>query len=207
MHERMFEPVIQSPLHGFGLAAQATAIDASKGIWVNEILGQGYISLRGESSNAKFIDATSKVLGHTLPVAPCTFAVSGPLTVLWLSPDEWMLICPRSELQKRLGGLKQSLEGIRHQAVDNSGGYTQLVLQGKNASDVLSHVTVYDLGSLAAGHVVGTTFGKSSIYLRRQGDAYVVMLRRSFADYIWRYLARAAEPYGLGIARTAGDTA
>ena len=49
------------------------------------------------------------------------------------------------------------------------------------------------------GRVVGTTFGKSSVYAHRQGDGYCLLLRRSFADYIWRYLVRASVPYGLAI--------
>ncbi len=31
------------------------------------------------------------------------------------------------------------------------------------------------------------------------------MLRRSFADYIWRYLVRAAQPYGFGVAVLRAD--
>jgi sarcosine oxidase, subunit gamma len=204
---KMHEPIAQSPLHGFGLAAQATHMDASKGVWVNEISDMAYVSLRGDSSNATFLEAVSKGLGCALPLEPCRFVEAPSVTMLWLSPDEWMLVCPRSELQERLQGLKQSLADIRHQVVDNSGGYTQLVLRGKNAADVLGHVTVYDLQTLTVGRVVGTTLGKTSVYLRRQDAAFTVLLRRSFADYIWRYLVRAAEPYGLGIARPDRDSA
>jgi sarcosine oxidase subunit gamma len=74
-------------------------------------------------------------------------------------------------------------------------------VQGRNVLDVLQHASVYDFALLDAGRVVGTTFGKSSVYVHRQGDGYCLMLRRSFADYIWRYLVRAATPYGMGIAR------
>ena len=71
----------------------------------------------------------------------------------------------------------------------------------KNASDVLHHCTVYDLNMLQTGKVVGTTFGKLSLYIHQHQDGYSLVFRRSFADYIWRYLERSALPYGFGIAQ------
>ncbi len=35
----------------------------------------------------------------------------------------------------------------------------------------------------------------------REGDGFCLLARRSFADYIWRFLVRAAEPYGFGVVR------
>ena len=115
-----------------------------------------------------------------------------------------MIVCGRSQFAELIGGLSQALMDVRSQVVDNSGGYTQVILQGRNALDVLRHASVYDFAALDAGHVVGTTFGKSSVYAHRQGGGFCLLLRRSFADYIWRYLVRAATPYGLGIAGTSG---
>lgn len=203
MSKPMAAPVMQSPLHSFGLSSRAKAIDAKYGVWANEVPLLGYISLRGDASNAGFAEGASKALGVKLPTEPCTLAQSSGTTVLWLSPDEWMIVTPRNAHSAVLTALNQSLAGIRSQVADNSGGYTQVIVQGPNARDVLSHCTVYDLDRLSQGRVVGTTFGKSSLYLRRAGDGYCLLLRRSFADYIWRYLERAAEPYGFGFAMLA----
>ena len=203
MSKPMAAPVMQSPLYPFGLVARAKAIDASCGVWANEVPLLGYISLRGDASNAGFAEGSSKALGVTLPTEPCTLAQSSDTTVLWLSPDEWMIVTPRNAHSAVLNALNQSLASIRSQVAGNSGGYTQVIVQGPNARDVLSHCTVYDLDRLSQGRVVGTTFGKSSLYLRRAGDGYCLLLRRSFADYIWRYLERAAEPYGFGVAKLA----
>jgi sarcosine oxidase, subunit gamma len=202
----MSEPVPQSPLHAFGLAAQARTIDESCGVWVNEVAMNGYVSLRGAPQNAAFAAAVALATGVALPATPCAFAQANDNTICWLSPDEWMIVCPRAALRQLLGDLNSALTGIRSQVADNSGGYTQIFLQGKNATDVLSHTRVYDLARLTPGRIVGTTFGKSSIYLRRDGTGYRLLLRRSFADYIWRYLIRAATPYGLGIADNASST-
>jgi sarcosine oxidase subunit gamma len=196
----MSEPTMRSPLHSFGLEEQAKPIDGSCGVWANEIPHLGYISLRGNAADPAFEAAASSSLGVPLPLRPCTFVSSNGITILWLSPDEWMIVCPRSMSSALLSSLRQALAEIRSQIVDNSGGYTQVIIEGRNALDVLQHVSVYDFAGLEPGRVVGTTFGKSSVYAFRQGDGYRLVIRRSFADYIWRYLVRAATPYGLGIA-------
>ncbi|MBY0559501.1 sarcosine oxidase subunit gamma [Hyphomicrobium sp.] len=201
----MSEPTMRSPLHSFGLSEQAKPIDGSCGVWANELRHLGYISLRGNGADPAFATAASTAIGVSLPLRPCTFASSNGKTILWLSPDEWMIVCPRAQLSALLGSLRQALTDVRSQVVDNSGGYTQVIIEGRNALDVLQHVSVYDFASMEPGRVVGTTFGKSSVYAFRQGNGYRLVLRRSFADYIWRYLVRAAIPYGLGIADLAGS--
>ena len=95
----------------------------------------------------------------------------------------------------------KALSGVRSQVVDNSGGYTEIIVQGRNASDVISHASVYDLHRLGEGRVVGTTFGTSAVHMYRERDGVSLLVRRSFADYIWRFLVRAAEPYGFGVVR------
>ena len=196
----MSEPVMRSPLHAHHLETQARPIDGSCGVWANEIPHLGYISLRGSSQDSAFVGAASAALGLPLPVEPCTFTSEKDVSALWLSPDEWMIIGPRGQTSALLASLREALRGVRSQVVDNSGGYTQLTLEGTNALDVLQHVSVYDFASFQRGRVVGTTVGKSSAYAFRKGDGFRLVFRRSFADYIWRFLARAAAPYGLGIA-------
>ena len=201
----MREAIPQSPLHAFWLDAQAKTVDDSKSVWAGELPFLGYISLRGNAADPLFVKAASTALGAALPVNPCTLVASNGVKVLWLSPDEWLIVCAQPELAGRFCGLEQALNGIHSQVADNSGGYTQVFLEGPRAGEVLRHVSVYDFDALVPGRVVGTTFGKLSIYVHRRGDGYVLLLRRSFADYIWRYLVRAATPYGLGIARIEGD--
>ncbi|MEO7345172.1 MAG: sarcosine oxidase subunit gamma family protein [Methylotenera sp.] len=195
-----FNPVTQSPLHHFGLVAKQESINSTKGVWANEIPLLGYISLRGNAQNSAFTKAAKLALGVALPTQPCSMATTSWGSILWLAPDEWLLICERAQRPTLPQALETSLEGIHCQVVDNSGGFTTVLLQGKNASDVLYHCTVYDLNALETDKVVGSTFGKTSLFLHKQDDGYSLIFRRSFADYIWRYLERSALPYGFGIA-------
>lgn len=194
-----FTPVMQSPLHHFNLAAKAVPIDDLQGVWANEIALQGYISLRGNTQNAAFTKGAKKALGVALPTLPCSLINTPWGAIYWLSPDEWLLTCNREKHAELQHTLQAALVLVHSQVVDNSGAYTSVFLQGKNADDVLQHCTVYDLHALSANKVAGTTFGKSSVILQRHENGYILTFRRSFADYIWRYLERAATPYGFGV--------
>lgn len=202
MSNLTFNPVMQSPLHHFNLAEQAVPVDASQGVWANEVALQGYMSLRGNAQNAAFTKAVKKALGVALPTQPCSLANTPWGAIYWLSPDEWLITCSREKHVKLLHAMQVALALSHSQVVDNSGAYASVLLQGENAADVLQHCTVYDLHALTTNKVVGTTFGKSSVILHRHENGYMLIFRRSFADYIWRYFARAAAPYGLAIAKT-----
>jgi sarcosine oxidase, subunit gamma len=197
----MSEPVGQSALHAFELSALARPTDEACGVWANEVPLRGYITLRGNLADGAFQNGAAEALGTRLPAAPCTFSRSGAVKALWLAPDEWMIVAPRARLAPLLRSLEKALSGIRSQVVDNSGGYTEIIVQGRNASDVISHASVYDVHRLGEGRVVGTTFGKAAVYMYRERDGVALLVRRSFADYVWRFLVRAAEPYGFGVVR------
>lgn len=206
-HSTALNKVMRSPLHAYDLAKRAKKMDASCGVWANEVPLLGYISLRGNSHQPEFLAAVQSALGVNFPTAPCamqTMANLGGLgSISWISPSEWLIVCPRTQLESLQQTLKTALNGIHSQVVDNSGGYTTVLLQGENATDVLQHCTVYDVHSLKNQHMVGTTFGKMSFYLYRQDGAscegYGLLIRRSFVDYIWPLLERSAAPYGFGI--------
>jgi sarcosine oxidase subunit gamma len=195
------QPAMQSPLHHFNLAAKAVLADDSNGVWANEIELLGYISLRGDCNNAAFANAAKLAIGVALPTLPCSLINTPWGGIYWLSPDEWLIVCAREKRTELQHALQAALVGVHSQVVDNSGGFTSVLLQGTNASDALSHCTVYDLHALTAGKIVGSTFGKASVFLHQHDNGYKLIFRRSFADYIWRYLERAAAPYGFGVAK------
>ncbi len=190
---------MQSPLHHFNLAAKAAIADDSKSVWANETPLLGYISLRGNLQNVAFIAAVKEAIGVAIPAQPCTMEYASWGSILWLAPDEWLIVCERAQRPELQTKLERALSEIHAQVVDNSGGFTSVVVQGRNADAVLQHCTVYDLHKLSANKVVGSTFGKASVFLHRLDEGYCLIFRRSFADYIWRYLERSALPYGFGI--------
>lgn len=206
MVDRALNPVWKSPLDGVAPASHTSSSATATRIEIKECADHGYITLRGKPSNLEFLAATARILGGDLPLAPCSVVCHGDIEVLWLSPDEWLLVTARTNITALTTQLSDALKGIHAQVVDNSGGYTQVEISGTATRDVLSHCTVYDLDQLREGRVVGTTFGKVTAYLRRDGDRTVVLLRRSFADYIWLILVGAAKPYGSGFTDAGAQT-
>lgn len=192
---------MQSPLHHFNLAAKAVLADNSQGVWAHEIPLLGYINLRCNPQNTAFEAAVKAAIGVAIPTQPCTMEYAAWGSILWLAPDEWLIVCDRAQRAELQAKLEAALSAIHAQVVDNSGGFTSVVVQGRHADDVLQHCTVYDLHKLSANKVVGSTFGKASVFLHRADEGYCLIFRRSFADYIWRYLERSALPYGFGITK------
>jgi len=95
--------------------------------------------------------------------------------------------------------------GQAHCSIVNvSGGQTVLTLEGEKARDVLMKSTPYDVHPQAfpVGKGVTTVFAKSSIVLRRPTEhRWELVVRRSFADYCYRWLLDAAAEHGIDINR------
>ncbi len=196
----MLKPYMQSPLHHFDLPSKAKKQNSSCGIWANEMPLLGYVSIRGDVKNALFVDAVAKVTGLALPVKPCSFTQGENGTLLWVSPDEWLLVCNKANVTNVIKSLEAALANEFFQVVDNSGGFTQIYLSGKEHVTALRHMGVYDFESVVPGKVVGTLCGKAPINVYRTSeDGLFVIFRRSFADYFWRLLNKAARPYGFGV--------
>lgn len=195
-----FRPYAQSPLHAFGLAAQARAQDDSRGVWMNELPLLGYIVVRGDAQDPEFVSAIRDVLDIALPTVPSTFAPFQHGIAVWQTPDEWLLVCARPAHATYIGELEAALGKLHAQVVDNSGGLTTVYVSGAHHVALLRHVGVYDFESLDAGRAVGTICQKANIVaLRHDSHGIFVIFRRSFADYLWLLLTKAARPYGLGI--------
>ena len=58
------------------------------------------IDVRGSANDRKFMAAAKKVLGLDLPKAPRTSATWGDVKALWLSIDQWLILCPPKALRE-----------------------------------------------------------------------------------------------------------
>jgi sarcosine oxidase subunit gamma len=158
------------------------------------------VTVRGDIHDAAFARAAKGALGVALPHTPNTVVPFAHGVALWQGPDEWLLVCARTAKQDCIAGLEAALQGLHAQVVDNSGGLTMVYLTGEQQVTLLRHVGVYDFEALRPGHLASTVAGKAAITVfRHDDDGIFLVFRRSFADYLWRLLSKAARPYGLGI--------
>lgn len=146
------------------------------------------ISLRARAAS---VAALSKVLGVTLPQKPKTSAAKGARTVLWLGPDEWLVI---DEAGKGLLADCAKVSAL-HSAVDISHRNVAISVVGPGAEATLAAGCPQDL-SLAVfpvGACSRTILGKVEIVvLRTAEDAFRVECWRSFSDYVFTFLSEAA---------------
>jgi len=188
----------ESPLHHAGLSELAKKGPTQGGVHLQELKLLGHLVLRGSTANADFTGAVRTALGVELP-GPLQSVEAGDASLRWISPDEWLLILPGDEAFAVENQLRELMRG--HFAIVNvSGGQTLLTLSGRDAVKVLQKSIGYDVHerNFPVGKVVATTFAKTQAVIRRTGaDSWDLVVRRSFADYVWLWLQDASAEFGL----------
>jgi sarcosine oxidase subunit gamma len=188
--------MLESPLHAFGLSARVQTPASSDRVVLSELPHMGYLVLRGKADDTAFMQAMAGVLGQTLPTQPMTVLSTAVGVVLWVSPDEWLLVCKRSNRDHLLATLTTALQDVFAQVVDNSGGLTTMRLAGPDHLLLLRQLGPYDFESLAVGFSARTVISKTGLTVVRTDESGVLLVfRRSFADYTWRLLERTAKSY------------
>jgi len=191
----------ESPLYHAELDKLAARNPRAGGVLLRELKLLGHLTLRGSQQNASFMNGCAEVLGLALPTQPLSSVDNGSISIRWISPDEWLVVLPANQAYEVEQGLRAAIEG-HFSVVNVSGGQTLIELSGPNARDVLKKCTPLDVhpGQFPVGKVAGTVFAKSTALIRRSGeDSWELVVRRSFADYIWLWLQDASREYGLVI--------
>jgi sarcosine oxidase subunit gamma len=191
----------ESPLFHAGLDELARKGKSSAGVTLREKKLLGHLTLRGDASDPDFAGGVHKALGLELPVA-LTLVANGATSLQWLGPDEWLLIVPGGTEFAVEQKLRAALDGQHVAVVNVSGGQTLLELSGPKVREMLMKSSIYDVhpSNFPVGKAVGTVFAKSQLVIRHTGeDTWELVVRRSFADYIWLWLQDASAEYGLAI--------
>jgi sarcosine oxidase subunit gamma len=127
------------------------------------------------------LDAQVSVRGEPpagFPVEPNTAAVVDGRTVLWLGPDEWLV----------LGGREEDYVGASA-AVDVSANRALFELAGATAADVLAGGCPVEV---EAGHCAQTMLARAQVILfRPEPDRWWILVRPSFAPYLRAWLEDA----------------
>ena len=193
---------MESPLSvAFDTGSVPAATSGSR-VLLKEQAFLGHLILRG---GAIVLDeAVRKVLGISLPGQPLGLALdaSGERSVQWLSPDEWLVIVPGGEELDVEQRLRDALGDAHYAIVDVSGGQTLVELSGEKARELLMKSTPYDVHPEAfpVGKGVTTVFAKANLILRRPTEErWELVLRRSFADYVYRWILDAGAEYAIGV--------
>ncbi len=168
------------------------------GLTLREIPFLGLIDLRIDPRDKGAWGAAESALVATLPEANRSADCSAG-TVLWLGPDEFLVVTEPGREAALAAALSAALRGRRGAVVDITDSRTTIALSGSHARDLLAKGSGLDLHvrAFAPGHCAQSFLAKVKIALRQLDDApsYHIIVERSVAEYLWRWLADAAGEY------------
>lgn len=137
-----------------------------------------------------------------LPAASGQVRSSGGTAVLWLGPEEFLLVAP-AESHESLGGelpgaLTDALGDAEGQVVDLSANRTTLELSGPRARAVLEKGCALDLHPrvFQTGTALSTEIGGiPAILWKTAEETYRIFPRASFAEFLGRWLLDAMREF------------
>lgn len=206
----MAEPYLrQSPLAHLQLLAAAEGAEAETGVTMREHAHRTMVTLRGDAADEAFRAAVAETVGLAPPTEALTVATSGARSILWMGPDEWLVVAPPEDREALPSKLAGALDGQHAAAVEVGESMTVIELSGPRASEVIAKGCTIDLhpSAFGPGRVVRTLLAKSGVILHQTPPispgatpTFEVTVHRSFADYTWRWLEDAGLEYGVAIA-------
>ena len=159
--------------------------------------GRGFLNLRLNPRDGQALEAAERILGQPMPPAANTFT-AGEHDVYWLGPDEWLVATGTERASTLCKELAEALGGFHAAVNDVRGGHVELLVRGADARTVLAKGCTLDLHprEFAPGQCAQTGLGRAAVLLAA-GDpsTYTIVVRRSFSDYLRRWLANAAHTH------------
>jgi len=161
-------------------------------------------TLSGGDASAAAIDGLTQLalrvapavvdrLPFEVPLGPNTAAKTGAIDVLWLGPDEWLVVAPDSPstIARDIG---DAVAGEHHAVVDVSANRAVIELGGPRRRSLLSSRCPLDLHPRAwrPGACAQTLLGKCPVLLRERSEDTWLFVRPSFAGYVVDLLVDAA---------------
>jgi len=191
----------QSPLDHRALPTHVKAELGGARFGLNEIRFRGVVNLRIRRDDPTARQAVEASLGAALPAVGKAW-VAGEATLYGLGPDEWLAVGGEGPaLAARLrAAAGEHFVGV----TDVTENYTTLVASGPAAREVLAKGCPLDLHprGFQPGDVAGSLLAKATVVLNlvseEAGDArFEILVRRSFADYLFRWLEDAGRDVGV----------
>jgi sarcosine oxidase subunit gamma len=186
-------PAPRAPLHHL---AEALAAAAGPELALREVALLTQIGLRCDPADAALAARLAGALGAALPTDPNTVAAAGARRVLWLGPDEWLVVDEPGAAPALLDALYRAGAGALVTTVDLSANRTTLELTGAQAPDALAKGCALDLHprAFAAGACAQTLVARAQVVLDQVDDrpTYRLHVRGSFAAYLASWLLDAA---------------
>ena len=161
----------------------------------------GKMILRGSLSEKKFITSTKKHLSQQFPASPNSFYDDTKVRVIWLGPDEWLILTDVTELDSLKDDLTRALIKSHSALVDVSDNSTIIEIKGRYSREVLMKGCSLDIhpSIFRTGCSAQIDLALANIILLKTADdpVYQIIVRASFASYLWDWLVDAAHEFKI----------
>jgi sarcosine oxidase subunit gamma len=185
-------------LEGFLRARQGDRI-ANAGIEVEIIPDCSHFNLRGKAHDSGFSTSIVEVLQQNLPTINAVNS-SALHRIYGLGPDEWLIVTAKG-MPAALGAHLDTMSRNHAAALnDLSGGQILLRLTGKKVQRLLAMACPLDLHEnvFPPGACAQTGFAKASMLIARiDSESFEIIVRRSFSDYVLKWLAHSGKSIGI----------
>jgi sarcosine oxidase subunit gamma len=185
-----------------GQGPRALSVDGDS-VTLGEMPFCDMLNIRGNAADVAFVQAVQLATGLALPVVANTATLGESGQLLWLGPDEWVLKLPPSSAhyqhpspaEAMEATLRSALAGKHVSLVPVGHGFTTLTVEGAGAAALLArgcpldfHPRAFAAGAVAQSHVAKAG---ATIVCLTAGTHFELIVRRSFADYLYRWLCEA----------------
>ena len=142
------------------------------------------------------VRADPSAVGGRFPTEPNTVRTDGDRSILWLGPDEWLIVAAADSAAAIESDVRASIGDALLAIVDTSANRTTIELTGPGARDILESGCALDLDPRSFGprRCAQTLLARANVILWQLDDAptYRLLVRPSFAPYIAAWLTDAS---------------
>ncbi len=196
----MAEPRRESPL-GRAPAAAPNRLIERPSVRVEELPFRAILVLHGRTGRPRFAQGVAQVLGRPPPDAPNTFVETRfgeeGVVIAWAGPEEWFVIGQEEGTSGLRVALRQAIPETDGAVVDVSSGFTLFTLEGRRARDLVAAGCSIDVHPRAfgPGRCAQTLYARTgvSVLQRDETPRFEMMVRRSYAAWLWRWMESSAE--------------
>ena len=187
----------RSALHGKSATMLPNPKRGKLGLVFCEMAHLGKLNMRGDKTAGKMIKS---ITGCAFPPTANKFTTAGERHVVWLGPDEFMVICEAGKDEELASAIHASF-GNRHAAITNiTDALAAFHLKGVAVRQVLAKGCALDLhqNSFASGDAAQTLLSHAAVTIMAlTNDEFMVICRTSFASYLHDWIVDAALEYGV----------
>jgi sarcosine oxidase subunit gamma len=160
---------------------------------VSEAPATGMITLRGDLADAGVQKAVKSVMGAGVP-ATLTVTDADAGQILWMSPDELMIVCAYDQADQMVSDLITALGDTHSMVVNVSDARAVFDLNGSATSEIIAKLAPIDVKSMPAGTVRRTRFAQiPAAFWMTSNDSARIICFRSVGDYMFNQLRNSAQ--------------